>query len=206
MVTRLSGRSIGRTFTTMTNRMVVALGVMLVAGATRSHSQGRPPRADSARSADTSQKLPTVTVRDAAENLPEVFLRRSRMHGGGKFLTAKDIEKLNPSHTPQLLARVSGGDIRDIGGGTSVIVGNRGTRMSMAASVPNELCIIRLAVNDTRVPAGFDMKAIKPEDISAIEFYGGPSSVPLELAAQMQSDADCGLFVIWLKDRRRPPR
>src|SRR5690349_496643 len=107
----------------MTRRIAVALLAALVAGAAQSHAQGRPPRADSAR-ADTGQKLPTVTVKEAGENLPEVFLRRSRMHGGGKFLTAKDIAKMDPPHTPQLLARVSGGDIRDIGGGTSVVVGS----------------------------------------------------------------------------------
>lgn len=186
--------------------MAVALGTLMVVGAARAHAQGRPPRADSGRRADTAQKLPTATVRETAENLPEVFLRRSRMHGGGKFLRAKDIEKLDAPHTPQLLARISGGDIRDIGGGTDVIVGNRGTRLSMVGSVPNQLCVIGLAVNDTHVPAGFDLKAIKPEDISAIEYYGGPSSIPLELSAQMQSDADCGLFVIWLKERHRPRR
>lgn len=170
-------------------------------------AQGRP-RTDSTRTdstrADTAQRLPAATVKEAPAALPEVFLRRSRIRGGGKYLTAKDIEKMDAPHTPQLLARISGGDIRDIGGGNTVIVGNRGTRLSMTGSVPNELCVVGLAINDTRVPPDFDMKAIRPEDISAIEFYAGPSSIPLELSAQMRSDADCGLFVIWLKDRRRP--
>lgn len=178
----------------------LAMGVPAVAPA-----QAGPPRTDTSRRADTAQKLPTATVREAAENLPEVFLRRSRMRGTGKYLTAKEIEKLNPPHTPQLLARVSGGDIRDIGNGNNVIVGNRGTRLSMMGSVPNQLCVIGLAINDTRVPAGFDMRGIRPEDIAAIEYYAGPSSIPLELSGLMQTDADCGLFVVWLKDRRRRP-
>jgi hypothetical protein len=99
---------------------------------------------------------------------------------------------------------VSGGDIRDIGMGNSAIVGNRGTSMSMIGSVPNQLCIIGLAVNDVRVPNGFDMKAVRTEDIAALEFYNGPSSIPLELGGTSSRDANCGLFVIWLKDRRRP--
>ena len=160
-------------------------------------------RPDSAQRRDTAQKLPTTTIRETQENLSEAFLRRSRIRGTGKFLTSKDIEQMNPPHTPQLLARVSGGDIRDIGSGNSVIVGNRGTRMTMIGSVANQLCIIGLAINDVRVPAGFEMKAIRPEDIAALEFYNGPSSIPLELGGTMQGDANCGLFVIWLKDYRR---
>mgnify|MGYP003705597515 FL=1 len=77
--------------------------------------------------------------------------------------------------------------------------------MTMTGSVPNQLCIIGLSINDTRVPNGYDLKAIRPEEIAAIEFYNGPSSIPLELSGTLQGDADCGLFVIWLKDRRRKP-
>ena len=180
--------------------MVVAMALPAVAAA----QAGRPP-VDTTRP-DTSRvtRLPATTIREAAENLPEAYLRRSRIRGTGKFLTAKQIEALNPTHTPQLLARVSGGDIRDIGGGTSVIVGNRGTSMSMIGTVPNQLCIIGLAINDVRVPGGFDMRGVRPEDIAALEFYNGPSSIPLELGGTSPTDANCGLFVIWLKDRRRP--
>ena len=176
---------------------------MVLAWPSVARAQGQPPRPDSAQKRDTAQKLPTTTIKEAQENLPEAFLRRSRIRGTGKFLTAKDIEQLNPPHTPQLLARVSGGDIRDIGSGNIAIVGNRGTRMSMMGSVPNQLCIIGLALNDVRLPPGFDLKAIKPDDVAAIEFYNGPSSIPLELGGTMQSDANCGLFVIWLKDFHR---
>ena len=179
------------------------LAVALVALPAALGAQGSG--ADTARKADTAQKLPTATVKEKYEELPSVFLRRSRIKGTGKFLTAKDIEKMDPPHTPQLLARVSGGDIRDIGSGNTAIVGARGTRMSMVGSVPNQLCVVNLAINDTRVPAGFDMKQIRPEDIAAIEFYAGVSSIPMELTAQLQGDADCGLFVIWLKDKRRRP-
>ena len=65
---------------------------------------------DTTRKADTAQKLPTATVKEVALNLPETYLRRSRIKGTGKFLTSKDIERIDPPHTPNLLARVSGGD------------------------------------------------------------------------------------------------
>ena len=185
-------------------RRALMFAALVAAAPDALFSQATPPRPDSAAKRDTAQKLPTTTIREERENLSEAYLRRSRIRGAGKFLTAKDIEKINPPHTPQLLARISGGDIRDIGGGNVAIVGNRGTRMSMSSSVANQLCIVGLALNDVRLPPGYDLKAIKPEDIGAIEFYNGPSSIPLELGGTLQSDANCGLFVIWLKDRRRP--
>lgn len=179
----------------LTTAITIAILIPALAAA-----QATPPKPD------TAQKLPTATVRDAAGgNLPEPYIRRSQIKGAGKFLTAKDIEKLGPPHTPQLLARISGGDIRDIGGGEVAIVGSRGTRMSFSSSVPNELCVVGVAVNETRVPAGYDLKAIKLEDIAALEFYSGPASIPLELGGSMPGDANCGLFVIWLKDYRRRP-
>ncbi|MCX5756019.1 MAG: hypothetical protein NTX19_07870 [Gemmatimonadetes bacterium] len=184
-------------------RRVLFLAALLCAARDAVGAQAQPPRTDTTTRRDTAQKLPSATIKEAAENLPEPFLRRSRIRGTGKFLTAKDIEVINPPHTPQLLARVSGGDIRDIGSGNVAIVGNRGTRMSMVGSVASQLCIIGLALNDVRLPPGFDLKAIKPDDIAAIEFYNGPSSIPLELGGTLQSDANCGLFVIWLKDFRR---
>jgi len=170
----------------------LAIALIAVAGA------GSPAQSqtDTAQRRDTAQKLPTTTIREATENLPEPFLRRSRIKGAGRFLVAKDIERLNPSHTPQLLARVSGGDIRDIGGGNIAIVGSRGTRLTMSG----------LALNDIRLPDGYDLKAIKPEDIAGLEFYNGPSSIPPELGGNVQGDANCGLFVIWLKDFRRRPK
>lgn len=185
------------------HRWIVLGATIALPGMAR--AQAQPPRPDSVQRGDTAQRLPAATIRDSVLNLPTTFLRRSRMRGTGKYLTSKDIEKLNPPHTPQLLARISGGDIRDIGNGNTVIVGARGTRMTMMGSVPNQLCVVGLAINDTRVPAGFDMKGIRPENIAAIEFYGGPSSIPLELSGLIQTDADCGLFVIWLKDSRRRP-
>ena len=55
---------------------------------------------DTTRKADTAQKLPTATVKEAALNLPDTYLRRSRIKGTGKFLTSKDIERIDPPPAP----------------------------------------------------------------------------------------------------------
>jgi hypothetical protein len=175
-------------------RFAISLLLLLIPALPAAQAQSARP--------DTAQRLPAATVRDSAIRLPEAFLRRSQFKGKGRFLTAGDIAKLKAPHTPQLLARISGGDIRDVGGGNSVIVGSRGTRMTTTGSTQNQLCTIALALNDTRVPSGFDLKAIRPEDIAAVEFYAGPSTIPLELTAATLGDPDCGLFVIWTRNRK----
>lgn len=173
---------------------------MPVAAPTVAHAQGRPPRADSA------QKLPTTTVKDAMDDLPAAFVRRSRLKGGGKFLTAKDVAAIAPANTAQLLARVSGGNIRDIGGGVMAIVGSRGSRQNTMATVENELCMVALSVNEVRVVQGFEMSSIRPENIVALEFYRGPSSIPLELGGTSSADAGCGLVALWVDEGKRSPQ
>ncbi|MBM4193993.1 MAG: hypothetical protein FJ202_06380 [Gemmatimonadetes bacterium] len=191
-----------------------ATGAVATRASAQGAGQARPPRSDSAQRADSqaradsakrsgAQQLPQTTIKEDFVELPMAYQRRARIKGTGKFLTNKEIMALNAPHTPMLLARVSGGDIRDIGSGNTAIVGNRGTRMSMVGSTPNQLCIIRVAINDVAMPPMYDLRAIRQEDIAAVEFYNGPSSIPLELGGTLQGDANCGLFVIWLKDYRR---
>ena len=171
--------------------MMSAMLLVLAAVPAIVAAQAQPPKRD------TAQKLPAATVRDSTDGLPEPFLRRSRGKGGGKFLTAADIAKMGLQYTPQLLARVSGGSVRDVGGEVA-IAGRRGNSRSFNGPVENALCLVAISVNETAVTAGFDIKTIKSEDIAALEFYNGPSTVPPELRAASSSDLNCGLLVIWL--------
>lgn len=130
--------------------------------------------------------------------LPDAFVRRSARKGGGRFYTAADIEKMRANATPQLLARISGGDLRDVGGGETALVSRRGNRNSFGASVENALCRIGLVVNERLMPDGFDLRSIAVPAIVAIEFYSGPSTVPPDLNATGDAGA-CGLIVVWVK-------
>lgn len=165
------------------------------------------PLATSAQASprDTAQGMSNSTVKDSAEQLPESYLRRSKIKGGGRFLPAKEVAAFKAANTAQLLARVSGGNIRDIGGGQTAIVGSRGSRSNPMASVENELCLVGLAVNDVRVPPGFDMASVHPTDIIALEFYRGPATIPPEFGGTSAADAGCGLIVLWVNEGKRSP-
>ena len=138
-----------------------------------------------------AQKLPATVVAEKSITLPQAFVRRMNMKGGGKFFTAPDLEKLNPPHTPALVARLTGGDVQEEGGTLNVITHHSG-----------RTCVIPVFINDTRMPPGFDLRGIKPSDIVAMEVYSGPATIPLEMGGTRRTDANCGIVGIWIKERR----
>ncbi len=141
------------------------------------------------------------TTPETASDLPAAFVRRSARKGGGKFFTTADLAKYNASATPQLFARVSGGDLRDVGGGDLALVNRRGPKQTFSGKVENEICRMGIVVNDTRMPDNFDMKSITMQELIAIEFYSGPATIPPELNATAGDAGRCGLIVAWVKGR-----
>jgi hypothetical protein len=137
------------------------------------------------------------------DDLPPSFLRRSLVKGTGKFLKARAIEALRATSTPELLAKVSGGEVQDVGGAPA-IVRRRPSRPNMMGEGATQPCVVSVALNENVVPLGYDLKAVRLEEIVALEFYDNPSSVPLELAGTSAGESACGLFVVWMKERRRP--
>jgi hypothetical protein len=133
--------------------------------------------------------------------LPTAFVRRSARKGGGKFLTAADVQKIHASDTPQLLVRVTGGDLRDVGNGDMALVNRRGIRQTFSAPIENELCRIGIVINDRVAPDGFDLKSIAIGEIVAIEFYSGPATIPPDLNNTTGDAGRCGLAVVWVKGR-----
>lgn len=134
-------------------------------------------------------------------SLPVAFVRRSTHKGAGKFFTASDIQKMRATATDQLLARVSGGDLRDIGHGDIALVSRRGLRQTFSAAIENELCRIGIMVNERLMPDGFDLKSIGLQEIDAIEAYSGPATIPPDLNATAGDAGRCGLVVVWAKGR-----
>jgi hypothetical protein len=137
------------------------------------------------------------------DDLPAAFLRRSLVKGTGKFLKAKAIEGMRATSTPELLAKVSGGEVQEVAGAPA-IVRKRPARPNMIGEGASQTCAVSVALNENVVPVGYDLKAIRLEEIVALEFYDNPSSVPLELAGTSAGESACGLFVLWMKERRRP--
>lgn len=137
------------------------------------------------------------------DDLPAAFLRRSLVKGTGKFLRTRAIEALRATSTPELLAKVSGGEVQEVAGAPA-IVRKRPSRPNMIGEEASQPCVVSVALNENVVPAGYDLKAVRLDEVVALEFYDNSSSVPLELAGTSAAESACGLFVVWMKERRRP--
>lgn len=174
---------------------VAACAAVVMSTASAGLGQGQPARPDSARPMQASEP------KDGVTDLPAPFVRRSQRKGGGKFMTTAEIAKIGAASTVQLLSRVSGSDYKDIGSGEFALVGRRGNKSPFGAPVENELCLVGLALNEQRVQPGFDLKSMKPDEIVALEYYNGPSTIPMELGGTNAENAHCGLIVVWLKNR-----
>ena len=106
--------------------------------------------------------------------------------GLGAFLTAEDIERRNPVRISHMIADYSG--IRANGGRFY------STRLS-AAGFSNQGCQIWAYLDNIKIRTSID-ELVKPVEISGIEVYKGPASLPAEFGG---SDARCGAIVIWTK-------
>jgi hypothetical protein len=144
-------------------------------------------------SLDTSR----IVASSASSRLSE-FLERRQHSVGGKFIIRADIEKQAPTQTTDLLRRVTGLTVAD-SEGTLIAISARGLKMAIVAGhlVPVQ-CTMQVMVDGHRMPPGFAMNSMPPNDILGIEIYAGPASIP-PLFNGAQRDMFCGLIVIWTR-------
>ncbi len=140
-----------------------------------------------------------VATLDVSPRLAEFYARRKV--GPGQFMTEDEIEKLNLVAVPDLLRRFLG--IRISWDGTH------------AASTRSAGCPIMAIVDGiARYSNLRDLPS--PKEVAAIEFYKGPSEIPLQFKSMLGdhvsgiTGVSCGLILIWTRDGSsavtRPPR
>lgn len=115
-----------------------------------------------------------IADQNVSPKLAEFYARRKV--GPGQFMTEEEIEKQNPVLTSELFARFLG-----ISGGGS-------------ARSPCKLTALVDGV--TRYSKFGELPS--PREIAAIEFFAGPSEVPLQYKSI--TTARCGLILIWTRD------
>jgi hypothetical protein len=136
--------------------------------------------------------------------------RTSRL--GGAFLTAADLEKERGRALADVLQTVTGADIVRGTAGAAWFATRRGydsfrdlpkiTLADRARGAAVGLCYAAVVVNNIFVYRGnpdeqlFDINALAPTDLLAIEVYKGGAAMPLEYNATRST---CGLLVIWTK-------
>ena len=111
------------------------------------------------------------------------YERRER--GTGMFMTREEIEEHDPSRTSDLFRALPGIRVSRFGPGTSSVEIARG-------AIP---CPIEYFLDGMRVE-GFEVDAVSPGTIDAIEVYRGPAEVP----PQFRRRLSCAAIVIWTRD------
>jgi Carboxypeptidase regulatory-like domain len=119
-----------------------------------------------------------VAAKSLSPKLTEFYERRKV--GPGQFMTQDEIEKQNPVRTTDLLRRFLGMSVSDGG----------------AKSLRSPCTLTALVDGVTRYSKFNELPA--PKEIAAIEFYAGPSEVPLQYKSM--TTARCGLIMIWTRD------
>jgi hypothetical protein len=125
-----------------------------------------------------------------------------RTSGFGTFFTRADVERLQPHHVTDVVARVPGFRVSGTGrGNRRELLGSRGER---GRGCPVQLWVDGVHLNP-RAPggavAGLNLdEAVLPGDVEGIEVYRSRGTVPAEF---LNDDAACGVVVVWT---RRGPR
>jgi hypothetical protein len=155
--------------------------------------------------------LDSVVTR-AVRNAPNDFEEHRKL-GLGHFLTRADIAKVENSRLDALLAMVPGLGLargrmnayvlskrrppslaKPVQGATPFYVPeDHERRMGVIAGCYAQVYVDNTLMNPERPTTPFDVNTIPPSSIEAIEFYSGPSQLPLKYA---KLNSDCGVLVI----------
>lgn len=131
-----------------------------------------------------------VRATPRARPLPSAFERR-RAAGLGHFVTRADIERRNPRRTSDLFRSIPG---VSLGSGPS---GSLAPRFRSTGRVGQ--CDPLYWLDGTPLATtSFDLDAISPQSIEAVEIYSGNATVPPALRATMAAGG-CGVIAIWTR-------
>ena len=140
---------------------------------------------------------PVEVTAAAAESTIMPNFEQLKRTGSGTFITAEDIDAIDPRNTSDILRRLAGlsssGDFIEIGAGR--LRGHRGSATLYGNSAGN--CTMRFYIDGIRASAQ-SVDVILPQMIAGIEVYRGQATIPIKYSSPGHDP--CGLIVVWTKD------
>lgn len=141
-------------------------------------------------------ELATVRVRgdrDVPERL-QGFERRRALGEPNGVVDQAEIERVNPVALTVMLGRLPGVRVYD-SLGIKKLISRRGGRMVGGAMIP---CQLRVMIDGVLVPLDFNLDAIPPRQVYAVEIYLGAARMPPEFGS-LRENSQCGLALIWTR-------
>lgn len=158
----------------------------------------------------------TVSLKPLAQALPEVrttaanttsgklaMFEQHRAEGFGHFLTSEQLEKAQGHLTSDVLRTIPGIKLwPNPKSGNAWYVGTTRGSTSVLRSGPSGICLAAVMVDGVMLYSGadgqapFDINTIRPEEMTAVEYYRGGATTPI---AYNSTRAACGLVVIWTR-------
>jgi hypothetical protein len=121
-----------------------------------------------------------------------------RDHGNGHFFTRDEIEKRNPSFLTDMFRTVPGAKVVNLRSGFQRVIRFRGNRMD---------CAPLTWLDGSPLGAGeFDLDALSPRSIEAMEIYSGPATVPAQFMSSRGIASACGSIIIWSREGELRPK
>jgi hypothetical protein len=134
--------------------------------------------------------LAEVRVRGRQSILVSRGFFERRRFGQGTFYTRDEIEQMRPRYMSDVLRRVAGIQVGNVGVGSRARPAIRG---SSAGGLRN--CPIQYYIDGTFTSA-FDIDDVVPTDVEGIEIYKGAATLP---PSYNKGTASCGLVLIWTR-------
>jgi len=148
-----------------------------------------------------------VTLADAGHKFLSPVMQGfedRRKAGIGQFITDSALRATSGSRLSRLLIKHMPG--LSIGGDGSFGEYPISSRVCSGMSCSTPRCYVRIYFDGTlafdgtpqqRNARGVDLATFKPDDLSGIEYYAGPSGLPARFAG---FNSDCGTLLIWSRD------
>lgn len=128
-------------------------------------------------------KLDTVTVKGQQLTPALQEFESRRKLGFGHFITQAEIDKRNPVLLSDLIAMVPSVKVGPLGGWPGNIRSG---------------CLFVVYIDGVRLPTGNGFNDIaQPKEISGIEIYSGPATIPVQY--KPTSGSFCGVILLWTR-------
>ena len=157
----------------------------------------------SAGAAQNSQ----VSLADASHKFVSPGLQgfeARRTAGIGQFISDSVLRAASGSRLSQLLVQHMPGIVIGNGGSYGDYPISSRVCSGMSCSAPR--CYVRMYIdgmlvfdgtNEQRNSHGIELSTFKPDDLSGIEYYAGPSGLPARFAGL---NSDCGTLLFWSRE------